>query len=120
LANAANSQAVDDIYVFSNFKQPNVVPSAPHPFGPQNADPDYTPLWQVSSVTWNPGSQPRVLTSEAAIRDAASNNELTISKTDIVLNCPILGSSAPTAAILNFDIDRGSAPVPPHGPLAPR
>jgi hypothetical protein len=30
------------------------------------------------------------LTSESAIREAATNNEVTISKTGIILNCPVV------------------------------
>ena len=33
------NKAVDDIYVFSNFKQGNVLASAPNPAGAQNTDP---------------------------------------------------------------------------------
>ena len=50
LAGAANSSFVDDIYVVTNFKQYNVIASEPHPIGPQNIVPNYTPLWQVSDV----------------------------------------------------------------------
>ena len=89
LSSAANSSVVDDIYVFSNFQQPNVIASAPQPLGPKNADPDSRPLWQVSSVTWSAGVSPHELTSEADIK-AASNGQLTISRTDIIVNCPVI------------------------------
>lgn len=101
LAGAANTGVVDDIYVVTNFKQYNVIPSEPYPIGPENTDPDYTPLWQVSNVAWNQGVPPRVLTSEADIRTAASNGELTINKTDVVLNCPVLGSKLSTTKIFS-------------------
>jgi hypothetical protein len=104
LAAAANTTTVDDIYVVSNFQQANVVASEPNPLGPQNADPNYSPLWQVSSVTWNKGATPRLLTSEADVQAAASNNELTITKTGIIVNCPIMASTLPTAQIFNPNI----------------
>jgi hypothetical protein len=49
-----------------------VLASAPHPAGPTNTDANYSPLWQVSLVTWNPGRQGRVLTSQNDVTDAAS------------------------------------------------
>jgi hypothetical protein len=39
-----NSPAVDDIFVFINFVQGNVLASAPHPAGPANTDTNYSPL----------------------------------------------------------------------------
>jgi hypothetical protein len=93
IANAINAPggAVDDIYVFTNFKQGNVIPSAPTPVGPNNTDPHYTPLWQVSTVTWNSGTSPLTLTSESQIKEALALGLVTINKTNIVVNCPVLG-----------------------------
>lgn len=54
-----DSPAVDDIFVFANFTQGNVLASSPHPAGPENTDTNYSPLWQISLVSWNPGTQPR-------------------------------------------------------------
>ena len=51
------STAVDDIFVFTNFAQGNVLASAPHPAGPANTDTNYSPLWQISLVSWNSGRQ---------------------------------------------------------------
>jgi hypothetical protein len=50
-ASLPGSNAVDDIFVFTNFAQGNVLASAPRPAGPTNSDTDYTPLWQVNVVT---------------------------------------------------------------------
>jgi hypothetical protein len=50
----------------------------------------YTPLWAVSTVTWNDGVTPRVLRSRAAVVAAAKKGELTIAKQAIVVNCPVL------------------------------
>lgn len=92
LANAiqAPGGAVDDIYHVTNFKQGNVIPSAPLPTGPKNSDPNYTPIWQVTTVTWNTGTTPRVLTSEEDILGARDNGEVTLTKTNIVVNCPVI------------------------------
>jgi hypothetical protein len=103
LANAITTGAVDDIYVVTNFKQANVIPSAPIPAGPNNADPNYTPLWEVSTVTWNIGTTPHTLHSESEVLTAASANLVTLFKTTIVVNCPVIytpqGGLMPTARI---------------------
>ncbi len=65
-ASLPGSGAVDDIFVFTNFSQGNVLASAPDPAGPGNTDTDYTPLWQVNLVSWVKG-RPTVLTSQADI-----------------------------------------------------
>jgi hypothetical protein len=84
------STAVDDIFVFTNAKQGNVLASAPHPAGPNNTDTNYSPLWQVSLVTWNPARQQRVLTSQKDITDAASAGDVTIAKTPIIVECSVM------------------------------
>ena len=92
LANALTAQppAVDDIYAVTNFQQSNILPSAPIPAGPKNSNVAYTPLWQVSTVTWRAGATPYTLKSEADVRAAESARLVTISKTNIVVNCPIV------------------------------
>jgi hypothetical protein len=52
---------------------------------------DYSPLWQVSMVTWKAGVTPRVLKSAAAVKAAASAGDVTIVRTKTVVNCPVLG-----------------------------
>lgn len=94
LANAINSQpsSVDDIYVVTNFSQGNVIPSAPIPTGPDNQNPDYSPLWQVSTVTWRDPQQAHTLMSEKDVLDAHAAGMVDIVKTDIVVNCPVVYS----------------------------
>lgn len=92
LANVLTSSpaAYDDIYTFTNSTQFNVVPSAPNPVGPKSTDGDYQPLWQVSQVAWNKGSKVRTLKSEEEILAAAKDGEVTITKTKVIINCPIV------------------------------
>jgi hypothetical protein len=92
LENVLSSQprSYDDIYTFTNFTQFNVIPSVPTPVGYQNTDPNYSPLWQLSNVSWNSGSKPRTLKSEEEILQAKSNGEVTVTKTNIVINCPVI------------------------------
>lgn len=90
---------LDDIYVISGFTQNNIIPSAPSPTGPNNKDLDYTPLWQVSVVTWSTNAvAPHVLRSEAEVFAARDLGHVTISKTNIVVNCPVIYT--PTGGLL--------------------
>jgi hypothetical protein len=70
--------------------------------GPNNADPSYTPLWQITQVMWK--TKPRVLKSEAEILDARSKGELTVTPTDIVVVCPVVyttfGRRLPQAKVI--------------------
>jgi hypothetical protein len=104
LSNAISAGAVDDIYHVTNFNQGNVIPSAPIPAGPGNADPNYTPLWQVSLVTWQSGTTPYTLKSEEDVLNAQSQGLVEIVKTNIVVNCPVIftpyGGLLPTAKII--------------------
>ncbi len=104
LSNAITAGAVDDIYSVTNFKQGNVIPSAPIPAGPGNTDPSYSPIWQLSLVTWNSGTTPHLLKSEEEVLSARDQGLVTIVKTNIVINCPVIytpfGGLLPTAKII--------------------
>ena len=115
LANAidAPNGAVDDIYVFTNSTrsdQYNILPSEPKPVGPNNRDTSYSPLWQVSKVTWKDDVKQTTLTSEAAVRDAEAKGWVIVEKTRAVLNCPVIYTSAggllPKAVVRLKDSDR--------------
>jgi len=99
-----NSPAVDDIFVFTNFTQGNVLASAPVPAGPLNTDTNYSPLWQISLVAWNPGRTGRVLTSQTDIELAVSAGDITVTKTPIVVECSVIftpgGGLLPGARII--------------------
>ena len=95
LANAldAPAAAVDDIYVVTNFAQSNILPSAPTPAGPRNASASYSPLWQVSTVTWANPKIARTLHSEAEVLAAKAASWVTLNKTRIVVNCSVMRSA---------------------------
>jgi hypothetical protein len=101
------SGAVDDIFVFTNFSQGNVLASAPNPAGPTNTNTDYSPLWQVNLVSWNAGHRARALTSQADILNAAAAGEVTITKTNIIVECSVIftpsGGLLPGVKILGDD-----------------
>jgi hypothetical protein len=110
-----NSPAVDDIFVFTNFAQGNVLASAPHPAGPTNTDTNYSPLWQVSLVAWNSGRQGRVLKSQTDITNAAAAGDVTITKTPIIVECSVIftpgGGLLPGARITRSGDDQQSEPA---------
>jgi hypothetical protein len=103
LTDAIAAGITDDIYVVTNYEQANIIPSAPIPAGPNNADPEYTPLWQVDLVTWNPDTTPYTLRSEDDVNAAEAAGLITITETTIVVNCPVIvtpqGGKLPTADI---------------------
>ena len=102
-SSASSPSSLDDIYVVSGFSQANIIPSAPQPAGPGNTDPNYSPLWQVSVVTWAAGAAPHVLKSEGEVFAARDQGLVTIEKTNIVVNCPVIytpaGGTLPGASI---------------------
>jgi hypothetical protein len=87
------SQGVGNLWIFKNGVkgsgfmgfQASVVDSIP-------GDPGYTPLWKVSIVEWkmNSGVTPTILGSDDAIAAAQSKGQITITPTNVVVNCPIL------------------------------
>ena len=85
-----HNSAVDDIYVFTNFTQGNVLASSPQPAGYQNTDPNYTPIWQINLVTWNSGYRPRALTSQQDVLNAQKNNEVTVTLAPIIVECSVI------------------------------
>jgi hypothetical protein len=50
----------------------------------------YPPLCGIVKVTWKPGASKRLLTSFAAIEKAKAAGQVTLAKTSLVVNCPIV------------------------------
>ena len=50
----------------------------------------YPALWAITKVTWKSGATPRLLTSYAAITRAAAAGQVTLAKTSLVVNCPLI------------------------------
>ena len=50
----------------------------------------YPPLWAITKVTWKTGVTPRLLTSYAAIEKAEGAGEVALTKTKLVVNCPLV------------------------------
>ena len=51
----------------------------------------YSPLWQINKVTWKDGVTPRLLKSAVAVKAAAAAGDVTVQKTSLVVNCPVIG-----------------------------
>jgi hypothetical protein len=105
-ASLPGSGAVEDIFVFTNLSQGNVLASAPDLAGPGNTDTDYTPLWQVNLVTWIKG-RPTVLTSQGDISTAAQNGFVSVQKTPIIVECSVIFTPRWTVALGNGQIRAG-------------
>lgn len=83
--------ALAQIYAFENGLegegplgfQPNVADSQP-------GDINYSPLWAVNIVKWNDDSTPRELRSQTEVLSAQKNNELTVTPSGFVVNCPFV------------------------------
>jgi hypothetical protein len=58
-------------------------------FGSEPPDPAYSPLWQEFIVKWKAMAKPVVLTSDNEIFAMQKKGELTLRKTQIVINAPI-------------------------------
>lgn len=52
--------------------------------------PNYSPIWRVSTVTWNLGAKPRTLRSEDEILKAKADGEVIVAKTTVLINCSII------------------------------
>lgn len=60
----------------------------------------YPPLWAIVKVTWKDGATARVLKSLAEIKKAQAAGEVTLAKTSLVVNCPlVLGAGRRAAAL---------------------
>lgn len=59
-------------------------------FGAKPGDEGYSPLLQINMVQWNSNASARELTSVQHIADAEQKGEISINKTDIVINHPAI------------------------------
>ncbi len=85
---------LERIYVFTNSDQPNVMPSAPDPVGPQSQNKPYSPLWQLYEITWLVAEEERSeLKSESDVFTAESAGKISIAATEQVVNCPVVADA---------------------------
>ncbi|MBB2487513.1 hypothetical protein H5407_19945 [Mitsuaria sp. WAJ17] len=89
-ASAPQRSLVERVCKFAGAAQWSVFQSAPSPTGAGNADRSYSPLWRMVLVRWSPAAVRQELRSEEAILAAQDRGELTLTVTDVVLNCPVV------------------------------
>lgn len=78
-------------YVFINGVQGNGTFDYQLPIASATSgDVGYSPLFEINYVTWNNGSHPTVLKSAQEVLDAQSKGDLTIKKSNIVINSPAI------------------------------
>ena len=51
---------------------------------------DYPPLWGIVKGTWSASAHKRLLTSYTQVKQAEKTGELTLAKTSLVVNCPLV------------------------------
>jgi len=85
---------------------------------------DYSPLWQLSMVTFKSGVTPYLLKSKADVDTAEQKGDVTIQKTDTVVNCPVHGFGQKRVAgysngkVIHY-YDLGPVKVAPGNTIAP-
>jgi len=85
--------ATDRVYKFSKDEQIAIFASAPLPAGADNTSRAYSPLWVVVMVDWVAGRTPRGLVSEEAVLAAEEKGDVKLTRTSIVINCPVVRSA---------------------------
>jgi hypothetical protein len=89
LSGQPGSSLVERVYKFVNGEQISIFQSAPSPTGPDNKDRTYSPLWRVAEVKWLVAAESRILRSEEELLAAQERGQVSITDTEIVVNCPI-------------------------------
>ena len=59
-------------------------------FGSEPGEPDYSPLWDETILTWKAGSKPVVIKSDNQVNKLEKTSGLTERPGHVVLNCPIV------------------------------
>ncbi len=59
-------------------------------FGSEPGEPDYSPLWSETILTWSPGATPVLITSDTQLDQIEKTGKLTERDGHVVLNCPIV------------------------------
>lgn len=96
---------IERIYGFPEGDQASILPSAPDPIGATSVNRSYSPIWQIYHVRWLDDAQRRELRSESALLDAEANGWVSITATDMVVNCTVVADDSGKA--LSGSIVRG-------------
>ncbi len=94
--NLTKSQDIGQLWIFKNgVKGPGLMGFQTNVLNSIPGDPHYTPLWKVNLVEWkttgtNASTTPTILGSDNDIADAAKKGQITITTTNVVINCPVV------------------------------
>jgi hypothetical protein len=80
----------DRVYKFPDGNQASVLPSIPLPLGAGNQDTAYSPLWRVYEVRWLRDPKGAQLHSADAVLLAQEQGTVSVTATDIIVNCPVV------------------------------
>jgi hypothetical protein len=87
----ASAAMLADVYVFTNgIKDGGPLHFQPDVFDNPPGTSGYRPLRELNLVTWKSGYRARILRSAAEVKGAAARGEVTIRRTGIVINMPML------------------------------
>lgn len=91
----APDDAVGELFAFTNGVQPEDTPAGPFGFQPDvfdsiPGDDGYSPLRRLVTVTWQDEADAEVLTSAEQIEEAVDAGEVTLERSDTVINAPML------------------------------
>ncbi len=82
---------LERVYAFPNGEQNrNIFASIPSPLGASSHDKNYSPVWLMYTIEWISKENVQELKSEADIFMAEAQNWITINRTNVVVNCPII------------------------------
>jgi hypothetical protein len=88
---------LERVYAFPNGEQSRTVfASIPTPLGADSTDKNYSPVWLMYTITWVSKDNVQELKSEADIFKAEAQNWITITRTNVVVNCPIVSIDGQT------------------------
>jgi hypothetical protein len=89
--NLTKSQDIGQLWIFKNgVKGPGLMGFQTNVLNSIPGDPHYTPLWKVNIVEWKTTSTPTILGSDDIIADAVKKGQITVTPTNVVINCPIV------------------------------
>ncbi len=82
---------LERVYAFPKGEQKNnVFASAPAPLGYESEDINYSPVWLMYLVEWLVSDNVQELRSEGDIFKAESQGWVKITRTNVVVNCPVV------------------------------
>lgn len=95
LLSKAPDDAVAQFYVFENgIKGDGTLGFQPNVANAQPGDANYNPIWKINVVQWKNNntvtSTQQELKSEMQVLDAKARGDLTVTPTEIYVNCPFM------------------------------